>query len=158
MCLAGDGSLQLNIQELQTLRHHSFPVKLFVLDNGGYLSIRSTQQNFFGATIGSGSTDGVSFPDYAAVAAAYGLPTLRLSEPSMLQDTILAALEQEGPSVCHVILDPDQAFEPRIKSRVMPDGTIVSPALEDMYPFLDPEELARNMPSLADPASRFSKS
>lgn len=158
VCLAGDGSLQLNIQELQTLRHHSFPVKLFVLDNGGYLSIRSTQQNFFGATIGSGSTDGVSFPDYGAVAAAYGLPTLRLSEPSMLQDTILATLEQEGPSVCHVILDPDQAFEPRIKSRVMPDGTIVSPALEDMYPFLDPEELARNMPSLADPASRFSKS
>lgn len=153
VCLAGDGSLQLNIQELQTLRHHQFPVKLFVLDNGGYLSIRSTQQNFFGATIGSGPTDGVSFPDYGAVAAAYGLATLRLSEPAMLDETIAAALALEGPVVCHVILDSEQAFEPRIKSRAMPDGSIVSPALEDMFPFLDPDELARNMPSLRDRAS-----
>ncbi len=153
ICLAGDGSLQMNIQELQTVRHHQLPVKLFVLDNGGYLSIRSTQQNFFGATIGSGPSDGVSFPDYSAVAAAYGLSTVRLDEPECLDQTITDVLATEGPVVCHVMLDPDQGFEPRIKSRAMPDGTIVSPALEDMYPFLDPDELARNMPSLRDPAT-----
>jgi acetolactate synthase I/II/III large subunit len=151
VCLAGDGSLQLNIQELQTLRHHQLPVKLFVLDNGGYLSIRSTQQNFFGATIGSGPTDGISFPDHGAVAEAYGIPVKRLVEPSEIDRTIDEVLRAEGPIVCHVFLDPDQAFEPRIKSRVMPDGSIVSPALEDMYPFLDPAELAQNMPSLAQP-------
>jgi acetolactate synthase I/II/III large subunit len=153
ICLAGDGSLQLNIQELQTMRHHQLPIKLFVLDNGGYLSIRSTQQNFFGATIGSGPTDGVSFPDHGAVAAAYGIPTMRLVDPSDIDATIAQVLEADGPIVCHVLLDPEQGFEPRIKSRVMPDGSIVSPALEDMFPFLDAEELARNMPSLAADAA-----
>jgi acetolactate synthase-1/2/3 large subunit len=148
ICLAGDGSLQLNIQELQTVRHHGLPVKLFVMDNQGYLSIRSTQHNFFGATIGSGPSDGVSFPDFAAVAAAYGLPSVRLAEPSALDQTIADVLAADGPVVCHVLLDPEQGFEPRVRSRAMPDGTIVSPALEDMYPFLDPAEVARNMPSL----------
>lgn len=149
VCLAGDGSLQLNIQELQTVFHHQLPVKLFVLDNGGYVSIRTTQQNFFGATIGSGPTDGISFPDHGAVAAAYGLPVIRLVEPTSIDETIAKVLMVDGPVVCHVFLDPDQGFEPRVKSRVMADGSIVSPALEDMYPFLDPEEIARNMPSLA---------
>jgi len=148
VCLAGDGSLQMNIQELQTLRHHQLPVKLFVMDNRGYLSIRSTQQNFFAATIGSGPGDGVSFPDYSAVAAAYGIPTMRLVEPAALDETIAKVLGTEGPVVCHVVLDPEQGYEPRVKSRAMPDGSIVSPALEDMYPFLDRAELARNMPSL----------
>jgi acetolactate synthase-1/2/3 large subunit len=150
ICLAGDGSLQLNIQELQTIRHHDLPVKLFVLDNGGYLSIRSSQHNFFGATIGSGPDDGVSFPDYTAVAAAYGIPGTRLIEPAVLDEAIEQTLGADGPFVCQVELDPAQEFEPRIKSRAMPDGTIVSPALEDMYPFLDRDELARNMPSLHD--------
>ena len=149
ICLAGDGSLQMNIQELATIRHHRLPVKLFVLDNGGYVSIRSTQENFFGATIGSGPDDGVSFPDYAAVAAAYGIPAVRLVEPAALDDTIADVLASDGPMVCHVLLDPKQGFEPRIKSRVMPDGTIVSPALDDMYPFLDPGELPRDMPGPA---------
>lgn len=151
VCLAGDGSLQFNIQELQTLRHHGLPVKLFVMDNCGYLSIRSTQQNFFGATLGSGPEDGVSFPDHAAVATAYGIPAIRLIHPRELDATIRKVLETDGPVVCQVMLDPDQGFEPRIKSRSMPDGTIVSPALEDMYPFLDPAELAQNMPARADP-------
>jgi acetolactate synthase-1/2/3 large subunit len=152
ICLAGDGSLQLNIQELQTVRHHRLPVKLFVMDNRGYLSIRSTQQNFFGATIGSGPDDGVSFPDYSAVAAAYGIAAMRLVEPAALDTTIAEVLAAEGPVVCQVLLDPEQGFEPRVKSRALPDGTIVSPGLEDMYPFLDSAELARNMPSRNDAA------
>jgi acetolactate synthase-1/2/3 large subunit len=150
VCLAGDGSLQMNIQELATVHQHQLPVKLFVMDNRGYLSIRSTQQNFFGATIGSGPTDGVSFPDYAAVAAAYGIQAVRLVDPGALDETIADVLEAEGPVLCHVMLAPDQGFEPRVRSRELPDGTIVSPALEDMYPFLDRAELARNMPSLSD--------
>ncbi len=149
VCLAGDGSLQMNIQELQTLRHHQLPVKLFVLDNGGYLSIRTTQQNFFGATIGSGPDDGVSFPQHAKVAAAYGIDALHLTEPRDMDQTIERVLQADGPTVCQVALDPNQPFEPRVKSRVLPDGTIVSPALEDMYPFLDADELAANMPSRA---------
>jgi acetolactate synthase-1/2/3 large subunit len=151
ICLAGDGSLQMNIQELATIRHHRLPVKLFVLDNGGYVSIRTTQNNFFGATIGSGPQDGISFPDFAAVAEAYGLPTVRLDEPAALDETIAQVLAAEGPIVCHVFLDPKQGFEPRIKSRVMPDGTIVSPALDDMFPFLEPSELPGDLPAAAAP-------
>jgi acetolactate synthase-1/2/3 large subunit len=158
VCLGGDGSLQFNIQELQTIRHHQLPVKLFVMDNQGYVSIRSSQQNFFGATLGSGPEDGVSFPDYTAIAAAYGIPVVRLTEPVALDSTIADVLATEGPVVCHVILDPAQGFEPRIKSRALADGTIVSPALEDMFPFLDPDELARHMPSLAEPVASATSS
>ncbi len=150
VCLAGDGSLQLNVQELQTVRHHGLPVKLFVLDNHGYMSIRSSQENFFGATIGSGPEDGVSLPDYTRVAEAYGIRAARLVDPLDMDATIERVLSAAGPTVCQVELDPAQGFEPRIRSRALPDGTIVSPALEDMYPFLDPAEIAENMPSLRD--------
>jgi acetolactate synthase-1/2/3 large subunit len=133
------------VQELQTIRHHALPIKLFVLDNDGYLSIRSTQRNFFGDTIGSGREDGVSLPDPMKLAAAYGLPAVQLVEPRDMGAVIREVLTTEGPFICHVRLDPAQEFEPRIRSRSMPDGTIVSPALEDMYPFLEPDELAELM-------------
>jgi acetolactate synthase I/II/III large subunit len=144
VCLAGDGSLQFNIQELQTVRHHDLPVKIFVLNNGGYLSIRTTQENFFGRYVGEKPASGVSFPDYVKVAAAYGIPSWRISDASELS-RIAGVLEQPGPCLCEVHLDQDQRFEPRLKSRQLPDGSIVTPALEDMYPFLDKEELDRIM-------------
>ncbi len=144
ICLAGDGSVHLNIQELQTVVHHQLPVKLFVLDNGGYLSIRTTQTNFFGRRIGESATSGVSFPDFVRIGCAYGLPSVRVENAEGLRH-VQSALEQPGPSLVQVMLDPKQEFEPRLKSRQMPDGTIATPALEDMYPFLEPEELASNI-------------
>jgi acetolactate synthase I/II/III large subunit len=144
VCLAGDGSVQLNIQELQTVVHHQLPLKIFVLNNGGYLSIRSTQSNFFGRVMGEGPASGVSFPDFVKVAAAYGIPGLRVERESEM-DAVDAALASPGPTLIEVMLDPNQEFEPRSRSKVLPDGTIVSPPLEDMYPFLPPEELAANM-------------
>jgi acetolactate synthase I/II/III large subunit len=144
ICLAGDGSLQLNIQDLQTVVHHQLPVKIIVLNNGGYLSIRSTQQNFFGRTMGESPSSGVSFPDFAKVGSAYGIPSLRVDRVAQL-DTLRAALDAPGPALIEVMLDPQQGFEPRSRSKVLPDGTIVSPPLEDMYPFLSPDELADNM-------------
>ena len=144
ICLAGDGSIQLNIQELQTIAHHRWPVKIFVLNNGGYLSIRQTQSNFFGKMIGEGPSSGVSFPDMRCVATAYGIPAMRVATSGDFRN-IPAMLNAPGPALCEVLLDPAQEFEPRLKSRRLPDGKIVSPNLEDMYPFLDPEELASNM-------------
>jgi acetolactate synthase-1/2/3 large subunit len=144
VCLAGDGSLQMNIQELQTVAHHRLPIKIFVLNNRGYLSIRSSQSNFFGRLVGEGPEDGVSFPDYVKVAAAYGIPSSRLEAkdfPAGVENVLCAP----GPHLCDVFLDEQQGFEPRMSSRQLEDGTIVSPSLEDMYPFLDREELARNM-------------
>ncbi len=143
ICLAGDGSLQLNIQDLQTVVHHQLPVKLFVLNNGGYLSIRSTQRNFFGRLMGEGPQSGVSFPDFVKVGNAYGLPGIRVDCAAGM-DKVQSALDAPGPALIEIMLDPEQEFEPRSRSKVLPDGSIVSPPLEDMYPFLSPEELAAN--------------
>ena len=144
ICIAGDGSLQMNIQELQTVKQFNLPIKLFVLNNNGYLSIRTSQKGFFGDIVGESPESGVSFPNTEKIAEAYSLPYKRLdmkdfSKP--LQDV----LEMEGPVVCEVILDPTQGFEPRQSSRQLADGRIVSAPLEDMFPFLEREELAKNL-------------
>jgi acetolactate synthase I/II/III large subunit len=144
ICLAGDGSLQLNIQELQTLFHYQLPVKIFVLNNSGYLSIRSSQKSFFGKTVGESPASGVTFPDIVKVAGAYGIPAWRI-EGEEFSGMIGQALDTVGPVVCEVILDPEQGFEPRQSSRQLPDGRIVSAPLEDMYPFLEREELLENL-------------
>jgi acetolactate synthase-1/2/3 large subunit len=144
ICLAGDGSLQLNIQELQTVLHNRLPVKLFVLNNNGYLSIRLSQKNMFNRLTGESEQSGVSFPDIVKLAEAYGLPAMRMGY-EQLESGIREALAHPGPVVCDVLLDPDQPFEPRISSKQLPDGRIVSSNLEDMFPFLDAQELAENM-------------
>jgi acetolactate synthase I/II/III large subunit len=144
ICLAGDGSIMMNLQELQTIAHHGLPIKIFVLNNSGYLSIRTSQTNFFGRLAGAGPGNGVSFPDFVAVAAAFGIPARRLASAdfSSQLDGILC---EPGPFLCDVILDETQGFEPRMSSRKLADGSIVSPPLEDMFPFLDRDELASNM-------------
>ena len=144
VCLAGDGSIQLNIQELQTIVHHQLPVKIFVLNNGGYLSIRQTQTNFFGNLVGESPASGVSFPNMVKLACAYGIPAASIASVADF-GKIAQILDAPGPALCEVHLDPAQEFEPRLKSRQLPDGTLVSPNLEDMYPFLDPVELASNL-------------
>jgi len=144
ICLAGDGSVQFNIQELQTIKHHQLPIKIFVLNNEGYLSIRTTQSTFFKNMVGEGPASGVSFPDFVRVACAYGIPSTRMEHPGDFA-RIQQALDAPGPTVCEVMLDPAQEFEPRLKSRQLPDGTMVSPALEDMHPFLDRAELQANL-------------
>jgi acetolactate synthase I/II/III large subunit len=144
VCLAGDGSLQMNVQELQTLATHGWPVKVFVLDNGGYLSIRSSQLNFFDGLIGESPASGLGFPDWVALAEAFGLEAVRLENPHFLTEEIATVLSSSGPCLVHVVVDPEQGFEPRTRSRPMPDGTIESPALDDMFPFLPPEELSQN--------------
>lgn len=144
ICLAGDGSLQMNIQELQTITHHRWPIKLFVLNNNGYLSIRQTQSTFFDHGVGADPTSGVSFPDFVKVAKAYGLQARRIEQPDFSGD-IRNALASCTPEVCEVMLDPAQGFEPKLSSRKLPNGQMVSSPLEDMFPFLDREELRANM-------------
>ncbi len=144
ICIAGDGSIQMNIQELQTVVHHHLPVKIFVLNNSGYLSMRMTQSGFFGRLTGESASSGTSFPDMVKVACAYGVPSIRIDR--QLQLTVIDdALAADGPSLIDVVLDPSQEFEPRSRARQLPDGRIVSPNLEDMYPFLDDSELMDNV-------------
>ena len=144
ICLGGDGSLQMNIQELQTVVHHHIPLKIFVLNNSGYLSMRMTQSGFFGCLMGESAASGVSFPDMVKVACAYGIPSVRIDRVSQLEQ-VDRALVANGPALIDVVLDPVQEFEPRSKARQLPDGRIVSPNLEDMYPFLNEAELTDNV-------------
>ena len=144
ICLAGDGSLQMNVQELATLTALKLPVKVFVLENRGYLSIRSTQMNFFGRLVGEGPESGLVFPDFVKLAEAYNLPARLLNTEDPAIDIALV-LQSKGPQVVVVPLDLEQGFEPKTSSKRLPDGRMVTAPLEDMAPFLDREEFLSNM-------------
>jgi acetolactate synthase-1/2/3 large subunit len=144
ICLAGDGSMMMNVQELQTIAHNQLPIVIFVLSNGGYLSIRSTQNNFFGKLIGEGPESGVSFPDMVKLAEAHGIPAMRLDGEDFATQ-ITQALAASGPILCEVVLDRAQGFEPKLSSKRLDDGRMVTAPLEDMAPFLDRDELLSNM-------------
>lgn len=148
VCLAGDGSIMMNLQELQTIVHHRLPIKIFVLNNGGYLSIRTTQQTFFGRLAGESPASGISFPDFTPLAAAFGLATVTLdrAEP---RRSIQAVLEHPGPVLCDVKVDPDQRLELRCSTRLAAGGRLESSGLEDLWPHLPAEDLASNLLSPA---------
>lgn len=146
VCLAGDGSLQMNIQEFQTIVHHQLPLKLFVLNNNGYISIRQTNQAFFGGRLtGCDSSSGVSFPDITRIADAYGLPATVIDSHDHLDEKIAAVFATPGPVVCDIRLQHDYTFEPKLSSEKMPDGRMVSKPLEDLFPFLSRDEFYSNL-------------
>lgn len=146
VCITGDGSIQMNLQELQTIIHHRLPIKLFVINNGGYHSIRQTQKNFFGEPlVGIGCDSGdLSFPDLEKLAWAYGFPYQRISENGKLTE-LQKTLQTKGPCICEIIVDTEQKFEPKCASKKLPDGSMVSAPLEDLAPFLPEEELKQQM-------------
>ena len=139
ICLAGDGSIMMNIQELQTLRALGANVKVLVLDNGGYLSIKQTQWNFFGREYGASPDSGVTFPNFLRIGEAFGLSAAELTRDGWRRE-LTDVLARDGPVVCRVPLDRKQEFQPRLKSRMV-DGVIRTPELEDMFPFLPPDEI-----------------
>lgn len=146
ICLEGDGSIQMNIQELQTIVHYKLPIKIFVYNNGGYMSIRLTQTNLFGGKfIASNKNSGVSLPNIIKIAKAYGIKTERITNDYEVENKIKNILSTKGPIICEVILSHNQAFIPKAVSRKLSDGTIISLPLEDMYPFLKKEELKKIM-------------
>ena len=145
ICLAGDGSIMMNIQELQTIVGNKLPLHIFLLHNEGYLSIKLSQGTHFPDNrLGTAPNDGVTFPDFARLGEAFGLHCETLADGVDLAQRIGSVLGQPAPYFCQVMLDPDQGFEPKLASRVLPDGSMVSPALDDMAPFLSPQELAAN--------------
>jgi acetolactate synthase-1/2/3 large subunit len=146
ICLAGDGSIMMNLQELQTIAGNKLPIKLVVLNNNGYSSIIQTQRNFFPDNIvGCGPASGVNFPDFGKLLPAFGFGYRRITKHEEMQSMIRAWLAADGPQALEVMLDPDQPFAPKLSSRKLDDGTMVSSPLEDMAPFLSREELAENM-------------
>ncbi len=141
--LTGDGSIQMNLQELQTIIHHRMPIKIFLINNGGYHSIRQSQKNFFGEPlVGIGVDSGdLSFPDMEKLAWAYGYPYVKAVHNSQLPEAIEKTLSTKGPAICEVFVTIDQVFEPKSSGKRLPDGTMVSPPLEDLAPFLPEEEM-----------------
>ncbi|MEK7689791.1 MAG: thiamine pyrophosphate-binding protein, partial [Bdellovibrionota bacterium] len=145
-CIAGDGSIQMNLQELQTIVTHRLPIKLFVLYNKGYHSIRQTQHAYFPDNIvGCGEESGLGFPDFGKLAAAYGIPFRRAKNHGELESRVRETLDGPGFQMCEIVLDLNQQFAPKLSSRRLADGRMVSAPLEDLSPFLSREEFAQNM-------------
>ena len=138
ICITGDGSLQTNVHELATISHHHLNVKLFVLNNAGYVSIRNTQKNFFDDHVaGVGEYSGVSFPNLKKLAESYGITYVLVKSPAELPRLIKKVLSMTGPVFCEVLSSKEQAIIPTVTSQKLADGTMVSKPLHDMYPFMD---------------------
>lgn len=141
VCVEGDGSIMMNLQELQTVKTNRLPLKIFIIKNGEYSSIIQTQRNFFkGRLTGCNATSGVEVPDFVKIAQSFGLPAVRLNKNRHLAGGIKRVLAMPGPVVCEVDCTPDYTFAPKLSARKLPDGTLISPTLEDMFPFLDRKE------------------
>ena len=138
----------MNLQELETISSHRMPIKMFLINNGGYHSIRQTQQNLFSdevlVGVGDDSHD-LSFPDFRKIADAFGISYVRACHNTELSEAISKTLRLPGPVLCEVFVSRDQPFEPRSAAKKNPDGSISSPPLEDMAPFLSDEEMDANM-------------
>ena len=147
VCISGDGSIQMNLQELQTIQTNRLPIKIFVINNNGYHSIRQTQSNFFGEPfvgIGPQSHD-LEFPDMEKIAYAYNYPFFRCDKTDELDDTISKVFATEGAVICEIMVSIDQKFEPKSATKKLPDGSLFSPPLEDLAPFLDRETFKKEM-------------
>jgi acetolactate synthase-1/2/3 large subunit len=146
VCLAGDGSIMMNLQELQTISGNKLPIKIFILNNGGYVSIFQTHRNFFnGVEVGGGPKSGVTMPDFGRLSDGFGLPYRRCASHEEMVRMIADTLSVDGPAVCEIVLDENVAFAPKLGAKQWPDGRITSPPLEDLSPFLSREELKDNM-------------
>jgi acetolactate synthase-1/2/3 large subunit len=144
--ITGDGSFQLNIQELQTVKHYNLPVKLIVWNNNGYLSIRATPDKFFdGRRIGTDSKSGVSFPEVERIANAYELPYVKIKDVSELREKLTNILTIHGPVICEVMCPENQEVIPNVSAVKNNDGSMTSKPIEDMYPFLDSNEILNEM-------------
>lgn len=146
MCLNCDGGMMMNLQELQTMVHHRLPIKLFIFNNDGYLMIKHTQTNLFkGRSVGVDRTSGVSCPDFSALAQAFGMPAYQIRSWEDFDQVLPAVQAEDGPVICEVFMDPRQMFLPKLSLAAQPDGSIVSPPLEDLSPLLPRERLRAEM-------------
>jgi acetolactate synthase I/II/III large subunit len=144
--IEGDGGFQMNSQELETVRRLNLPIKLFVLNNNGYGSIRHTQRTYFESRfVASDPSGGLTLPDVSRIASAYGLRAMRIWNHAHLREAVREVLRAEGPVVCEVMISPEQMTAPKVSSMQRADGSMVSRPLEDLAPFLDREEFRANM-------------
>lgn len=148
ICLEGDGSIMMNLQELQTILTNKLPIKIFLINNNGYHSIRLTQNNLFKehCKVGIGPESGdLSFPEFEKIAKAFGYPYYSAHSNAEMKQAVDTVLALDGPAFCEIFTDTKQVWEPKSSTKRLPDGTLVSPPLEDLAPFLPREELEKQM-------------
>lgn len=148
ICLEGDGSIMMNLQELQTVLTNKLPIKIFLINNNGYHSIRLTQNNLFRdhSKVGIGEESGdLSFPDFEKIAKAFGYPYYSVRSNAEMKRVVNEVLGLDGPVFCEIFTDTKQVWEPKSSTKRLEDGTLVSPPLEDLAPFLPREELQEQM-------------
>ena len=142
ICMAGDGSIMQNLQELQTISGQRIPAKIFLYNNSGYHSIRQSQQAYFdGFSVGCGPDSGVTFPDFEKIAVAFGFAFTRTSDHGDIARAIAETLAIDGPAICEIMVDKGQNFAPKVSSRRLEDGSMVTAPMEDLAPFLPRDEL-----------------
>lgn len=148
ICLEGDGSIMMNLQELQTVLTNGLPIKLFLINNNGYHSIRITQTNLFSghSKVGIGpESEDLSFPDFKKIAEAFGYHYYSADCNEGMKAVVDKVLAADGPAFCEIFTDTEQVWEPKSSTKHLADGSLYSPPLEDLAPFLPREELERNM-------------
>ena len=146
LCLNCDGGMMMNLQELQTVVHHQLPIKIVIFNNDGYLMIKHTQKAVLkGRYAGTDKKTGVSCPDYSKLAVAFGIPSHRIYTWEDFDREMPAVRAAEGPVVCEVFMAPEQFFHPKLGVAVQADGTLISPPLEDLSPFLPREILEESL-------------
>jgi acetolactate synthase-1/2/3 large subunit len=146
MCLNCDGGMMMNLQELQTIIHYKLPIKIFIFNNDGYLMIKHTQNALFkGRRSGVDKNTGVSCPNYSEIAKAFGYPAYQIRTWEDFECVIPKVQEHNGPLICEVFMNPNQLFVPKLSLAIQKDGSLISPPLEDLSPFIPREELRGNM-------------
>jgi acetolactate synthase-1/2/3 large subunit len=146
-CLTGDGGIQMNIQELATIQHHNMPIKIFIYNNSGYLTIKQTQElGFQGRIMGSNKSSGLTFPNYQKIAEAHNISFIKVKNHTELKKQIYKINEKKGPLICELIMSPSQPQIPKMVNRRTPDGKIsINTGYEDLYPFLDLDILKKEL-------------
>ena len=146
-CIAGDGSIMMNLQELSTVVGYKLPIKIIIVNNEGYHSIKQTQRAYFADNVfGTSPSDGVCLPDFVALGTAMGILSHRVGSMSAWNSELVQMLlRSDLPALIEVVVDPDQMFAPKLAARKLEDGTLLAPSLEYMSPFLPGEEMEQNI-------------
>lgn len=146
LCLNCDGGMMMNLQELQTITHHQLPIKVVIFNNDGYLMIKHTQKAVLGGRYaGTDAKSGVSCPDFSKLATAFGMPSFQIRTWEDFDRVMPLVMAADGPVICEVFMSPEQFFHPKLGITTRPDGTLVSPPLEDLSPLLPRETLRAHL-------------
>ncbi len=141
ICITGDGGLMFNIQELQTIKNYKIPLKLFIINNGGYLTMKLMQQKNFKRFVGADDNSGLTMPKFLKVANSFGFETVKLANEINLDKKLDKIIKSKKATICEIITPPMQELVPRVQTQMNKDGTFQPAMLDNMYPFLGIEKV-----------------